>query len=90
MLVVKNQPYRTLPNFRGKPVRRLAHDGSTFSGVGASGKPGAVRLLGKPRLAQRIVAPHRLRQNPFKSYVTLLLAQKVVEDSELFPKVEDV
>ena len=28
----------------GKLVRRLAHDGPTFSGVGVTGKPGAVQL----------------------------------------------
>ncbi|WP_242141242.1 hypothetical protein, partial [Sphingomonas sp. TREG-RG-20F-R18-01] len=42
-LVVENHPYRAFANFRRKLVRRLAHTGSTFSGVGASGKPGAVQ-----------------------------------------------
>jgi hypothetical protein len=42
MLVIQHQPNRTLGHFRGDLVRRLAHDGPTFSGVGASGKPGAV------------------------------------------------
>ena len=41
-LVVENHPYRAFANFRRKLVRRLAHTGSTFSGVGASDKPGAV------------------------------------------------
>ncbi len=43
-LVVENHSYRAFPNFRRKLVRRLAHTGSTFSGVGASGKPGAVQI----------------------------------------------
>ena len=42
MLVIQNQPHGALAHLRGELVRRLAHDGSTFSGVGASGKPGAV------------------------------------------------
>src|SRR5690606_14685188 len=41
-LVVENQPHRALAHFRGKLVRRLAHDAPSYSGVGASGKPGAV------------------------------------------------
>src|SRR5690606_19103866 len=42
-LVVENQPHRALAHFRGKLVRRLAHDAPSYSGVGASGKPGAVQ-----------------------------------------------
>ncbi|MDB5711777.1 MAG: hypothetical protein JWL96_3847, partial [Sphingomonas bacterium] len=42
-LVVENHPYRAIADLRRKLVRRLAHIGSTFSGVGASGKPGAVQ-----------------------------------------------
>jgi hypothetical protein len=48
--VIQHQPHGTLAHFRGKPVRRLAHDGSTFSGVGASGKPGAVHFLADGRI----------------------------------------
>ncbi|NRC53009.1 hypothetical protein [Neoaquamicrobium sediminum] len=44
MFVIQHQPHGSLAHFRGKLVRRLAHDGSTFSGVGASGKPGAVQF----------------------------------------------
>src|SRR5690606_12019797 len=43
-LVVENQPHRALAHFRGKLVRRLAHDAPSYSGVGASGKPGAVHF----------------------------------------------
>ncbi|MEG3169651.1 hypothetical protein U1737_15775, partial [Sphingomonas sp. LB3N6] len=38
-----NHPYRPLADFGRKLVRRLARHGSTFSGVGASDKPGAVQ-----------------------------------------------
>jgi len=46
-LAVENHPHHTLADLRGKLVRRLAHDAPSYSGVGASGKPGAVhkRLL---------------------------------------------
>ncbi|MCK8458059.1 hypothetical protein, partial [Sphingomonas faeni] len=47
-LVIENHPYRPLADFGRKLVRRLARHGSTFSGVGASDKPGAVQ--------QRLVA----------------------------------
>ncbi|MBY8829930.1 hypothetical protein, partial [Hephaestia mangrovi] len=43
-LVIENHPHRTIADLRRKLVRRLAHTGSTFSGVGASGKPGAVHI----------------------------------------------
>ena len=41
--VIQNQPNRSGTDLGRKPVRRLAHNGSTFSGVGASGKLGAVQ-----------------------------------------------
>jgi len=41
-LVIENHPYRSLADLGRKLVCRLAHIGSTFSGVGASDKPGAV------------------------------------------------
>jgi hypothetical protein len=43
VLVIQHQPDRSLMHFRGKLVRRPAHDGSTFSGVEPSGKPRAVQ-----------------------------------------------
>src|SRR5690606_23336233 len=43
-LVIENHPYRAFADFRRELVRCLAHTGSTFSGVGASGKPGAVHF----------------------------------------------
>ncbi|MCR9265928.1 MAG: hypothetical protein NXH86_17380, partial [Flavobacteriaceae bacterium] len=43
-LVVENQPHGALAHFRGKLVRGLAHDAPPYSGVGASGKPGAVQF----------------------------------------------
>jgi transposase len=42
-LIVEDQPHRTFAHFRGKLVRCLAHDAPSYSGVGASGKPGAVQ-----------------------------------------------
>jgi hypothetical protein len=45
MFVIQHQPHRALAHFRGELVRRLAHHGPILSGVGASGKPGAVHLV---------------------------------------------
>jgi len=42
--VIQNHPNRTVPDFRRKLVRGLACHGSILSGVGASGKPGAVHF----------------------------------------------
>ncbi|MFN3994870.1 MAG: transposase, partial [Tabrizicola flagellatus] len=39
---VEDQPHGAFAHFRGKLVRCLAHDAPSYSGVGASGKPGAV------------------------------------------------
>ena len=41
---IHNHPHRTGANLRRKPVPCLVHNGSTFSRVGASAKPGAVQL----------------------------------------------
>ena len=56
MFIVEHQPHGSLAHFRGKLVRRLAHDGSTFSGVGASGKPGAVHK--DPSTGKRVARPN--------------------------------
>jgi transposase len=48
--VIQNQTHSALADLRGKLVRHFAHDGSTFSGVGASGKPGAVQTEDKIRI----------------------------------------
>jgi hypothetical protein len=42
--VIQHHAYRTGADLRRKLVRRFAHIGSTFSEVGASGKPGAVQV----------------------------------------------
>jgi transposase len=42
--VIQHHPHRAFPHLGRILVRRLAHKGSTFSGVGASGKPGAVQI----------------------------------------------
>ena len=44
-LVIHNHPHRTGANLRGKLVPCRAHNGSTFSRVGAPAKPGADRTL---------------------------------------------
>ena len=41
-LVIRHHPDRSVAHLRRKRVRRLAHRGSIYSRVGASGKPGAV------------------------------------------------
>lgn len=43
-LVIKNHPHQSLADFECKRVGRLASYGSTFLGVGASDKLGAVHL----------------------------------------------
>jgi hypothetical protein len=43
-LVLEDQPHGPLAHLRGGFVRRLAHDAPSYSGVGASGKPGAVHF----------------------------------------------
>jgi hypothetical protein len=47
--VIENHPHRSLADFRRKLVRCLARHGSTFSGVGASDKPGAVQITPGPK-----------------------------------------
>ncbi|WP_208978059.1 hypothetical protein, partial [Labrenzia sp. 011] len=41
--IVQHKAYRSFAYFRGKLVRRFAHRAPSYSGVGASGKPGAVQ-----------------------------------------------
>lgn len=43
VFVIEDQAHRAAADLRRKLVARIAHDGSTLSGVGASGKPGAVQ-----------------------------------------------
>ena len=45
--MIENHPHRSLAYFWRKLVGRLARHGSTFSGVGASDKPGAVQSKAK-------------------------------------------
>ncbi|WP_184203197.1 WYL domain-containing protein [Polymorphobacter multimanifer] len=40
--MIQHHPHRAFPHLGRVLVRRLAHSRSTFSGVAASGKPGAV------------------------------------------------
>jgi hypothetical protein len=43
MFVIEDQTHRAAADLRRELVACIAHSGSTFSGVGASGKPGAVQ-----------------------------------------------
>ncbi|MFA5969340.1 MAG: hypothetical protein WC816_08895, partial [Sphingomonas sp.] len=55
-LVIHHHPHRPCTDLRRKLVRRLACHGSTFSGVEASDKPGAVQrepALSTDELAQK-------------------------------------
>ncbi|PRY73729.1 integrase-like protein [Marivita geojedonensis] len=52
--VVQNHPYGTFAHFWGIFVRRLAHDAPSYSGVGASGKPGAVQVPPKQPKRSRL------------------------------------
>jgi hypothetical protein len=54
-LGLENQPHRALAHFRGKLVRRLAHDAPSYSGVGASGKPVAVHLVSGQTVSNELV-----------------------------------
>jgi hypothetical protein len=56
-LVLQYHPDRPLTDFRRKHVRRLAHHGSTFSRVGASGNSGAVQVLRPARPASLRAVP---------------------------------
>jgi hypothetical protein len=42
---IEDQPHGAFAHFRGKLARCLAHDAPPYSGVGASGKPGAVQTV---------------------------------------------
>jgi len=57
--VIQNHPNRAVPDLRRKLVRRLACHGSILSGVGASGKPGAVHIELPPEVARRFAEDMR-------------------------------
>jgi hypothetical protein len=64
-LVVENHPHRSLADSRRKLVCRLAHTGSTFSGVGASGKPDAVQLAVAERKTILRIGRARVSETPY-------------------------
>ncbi len=69
-LVVQYQPNRPGPNLRRKFVRRLAHDGSLFSRVGASDNPGAVQIVDFEKgIRKCLTYPDQI---PDKTYVAFL------------------
>ncbi|MEP1880594.1 MAG: hypothetical protein ABJJ38_06750, partial [Roseibium sp.] len=45
-LIIQNKADCSFTYFSGKLVRRFAHGAPSYSGVGASGKPGAVQTHG--------------------------------------------
>ena len=53
-LIVQNQANGTLAHFGGILVRRFAHDAPSYSGIGASGKPGGVQCAGGVQTAQTL------------------------------------
>ena len=55
LLIVQNQANGTLAHFWGILVRCLAHDAPSYSGVGASGKPGAVQSHHKSHQSDSVV-----------------------------------
>jgi hypothetical protein len=57
--VIQNHPNRTVPDFRRKLVRGLAGHGSILSGVGASGKPGAVQQYGFGKILFKVAPTAR-------------------------------
>src|SRR5690606_31741899 len=85
-LVVENQPHRALAHFRGKLVRRLAHDAPSYSGVGASGKPGAVHTLGD----QNYMAIEAGPLDPFNhSFSIMVECDAQAEIDRLWSALED-
>ena len=83
-LVVQHHPHRALAHFRRKLVRRLvAHNGPYLSGVGASGKPGAVQI---DELSRRLKAARALKSMPNRSRydVELAAAEAGVHPSTLY------
>jgi putative tryptophan/tyrosine transport system substrate-binding protein len=65
--VLEDQANGAAANLRRKLVRRLAHGGSTFSGVGASGKPGAVQGLKETGYVegQNVAVEYRWAENQY-------------------------
>lgn len=57
--VIQNHSNRALAHLGGKFVRRLARHGSILSGVGASGKPGAVHLNQPTLIALAYTIQHK-------------------------------
>src|SRR5208282_5488778 len=84
MLVIENHPHRAASHLRRELVRCLACHGSTFSRVGASGKPGAVqwKLCGHRSLhrfrggeAQPVASAARDGVRPWASFKILWARQ---------------
>jgi hypothetical protein len=68
VFMIEDQTHRATADLRRELVARIAHDGSSFSGVGASGKPGAVQVTITQRETQ--IPAHRLDDQPSLEVVT--------------------
>lgn len=56
--MIQHHPHRSIADFRRKLVRCLAHRAPSYSGVGASGKPGAVQpVFGQGDTHVAIISP---------------------------------
>jgi hypothetical protein len=67
MFVLYDQPHRARPDLRRKLVARLLAHGSTFSRVGASGKPGAVQCSSSMSDPQQLTACMQSNQSKVSS-----------------------
>ncbi|MEP1575755.1 hypothetical protein, partial [Roseibium album] len=62
-LIIQHKANRSVAYFRGKLVRRFAHRAPSYSGVGASGKPGAVHPVQQvlhTRQAKRAITAEKM------------------------------
>ncbi|MFN4274548.1 MAG: hypothetical protein ACK4F5_17240, partial [Aliihoeflea sp.] len=66
---VQHQPHSAFAHLRGKLVRGLAHDAPSYSGVGASGKPGAVHY----RLKLSLVRVGRIEGDPEEDEASVII-----------------
>jgi hypothetical protein len=74
MASTEDQPHGAVTHFRGKFVRRLAHNAPSYSGVGASGKPSTVHddSLGLMQVVSGQVGRERALRGPSNVIQTAL------------------
>ncbi|WP_336067116.1 thermonuclease family protein [Nitratireductor rhodophyticola] len=79
--IVQHKAHRPLAYFRGKLVRCFAHRAPSYSGVGASGKPGAVQI-DTPEIRNAKCPKEKLLGKQAKLRLAELLREDVkIEDS---------